>query len=112
MSKIFYDHLTEIKDLLILLDKYDLDAVQKKEFINLIDETMHHHVIDIILEKLDIEKHELFLTHFHQNPNDSMLLEFLKIEVGPEMEKHIKNEADKIKKTILKEIKDCCLARD
>ena len=103
MSKIFYDHLIVREEIIRELDKYEIDAVEREEIIQLADETLHHHTLDVILRKLPKEKHQKFLQRFHQNPGDESLLKKLKSEVA-EIEKLISEEAKKVKKDILAEI--------
>lgn len=105
MSKIFYDHLVGLKEISIELKGYSLQSEEYEELVKIADETLHHHVLNIILTHLPKEKHQFFLETFHTTPHDEKLLEFLKKEATPEIEKAIKKEAQKVKKEILSEIK-------
>lgn len=105
MSKIFYDHLVVVEEITAKLDKFDLDAVSRQELILLIDETLHQEIINLILTHLPPEHHEDFLNKFYHNPNDEGLLDFLKTHSGKDIEKLIKEEAKKVKKEILLEIR-------
>ena len=104
MAKIFYDHLTIIEELGIKLDQYEITEIEKTELIELADENMHHRVLNVILKSLPQEKHQKFLTEFHENPHNSNLLEILKSEIK-NIEEIISNEAKQVKKEILAEIK-------
>jgi len=104
-AKIFYDHLTITQEVTVELDRYHIDVSEKEELIQLVDETMHHRILDLILRNLPQDKHEMFLTNFHKAPHDPSLLEFLKKEISVDFEKQIADEANKIKKEILAEIK-------
>lgn len=105
MTKIFYDHLTITEELIFELDGFQIDQIEREEIIRLVDENIHHRVLDIILKKLPKEKHEEFLTKFHNNPGDNKLLDELKKDIA-DIEKLISEEASKVKKEILKEIKN------
>lgn len=104
MAKIFYDHLIQIEEIHIELDKYHLSVEERSELIQIIDETTHHRVLDTILTHLPKEKHEIFLKKFHAAPHDNSLLDFLKEDVK-DIEDKIKLEAKKLKSEILSEIK-------
>jgi radical SAM superfamily enzyme len=104
MAKLFYDHLIKIEEVSEELGKYRLTAVEREEILNTIDEHIHHRVLDVILQKLPREKHEVFLHQLHDGPQKLELLEELKKEIK-DLEKLIGQEGEKIKKEILAEIK-------
>ncbi|MBI2404816.1 hypothetical protein HYV22_01400 [Candidatus Gottesmanbacteria bacterium] len=103
MAKIFYDHLVAIDELVIELDS--LDAVARQEIINLMDETLHHHVLDTILTHLPQEHHTAFLERFHRSPHDPELLIFLKQYMVIDIENEIRKTSQKIKRNLLSAVK-------
>lgn len=105
MSKIFYDHFLNIKEIVDELDNYELEIEEKEELTAIIDETFHHYTLDIILTNLPQERHQEFLSKFHQSPHNSQLLDFLKEVAETDIEEAIKAEAEKIKKEIFEEIR-------
>lgn len=105
MSKIFYDYLIKIEEVLVELDGQELQVEERTELINLIDDTFHHHTLSLILSHLPTEHHEKFLARFHDSPQDPELLNFLKETITDDVEELIRKEAEKIKKEILKDIK-------
>jgi hypothetical protein len=105
MSKIFYDHLIRIEEVIVELDGDSLEATEKEELISLIDDTFHHHTLNLILSQLPPEHHEKFLSRFHEAPHDPELLAFLKETIKDDVEELIRTEAAKIKKEILEDIK-------
>ena len=105
MAKIFYDHLVAIEDIVVELDKHELHLEEREELISLADQTLHHHVLDVILTHLPKDKHPEFLEKFHATPHDEKLLEYLKKEIEEDIEMKIKEEAKKVKKEILAEIR-------
>ena len=104
MSKIFYDHLVYREEIIAELDKHRISIEEREELVQLVDETIHHHVLDAILSNLPKEKHEDFLVRFHNTPFDDRLLDYLKKEIK-DIEKIIQQEAKKIKVELLAEIK-------
>jgi len=101
---IFYDHLTEMDKVVIELDGDSLEATEREELVNLIDETFHHHTLNLILSRLPEEHHEEFLSRFHKAPHDPELLSFLKQTISGDIEKLIRVEAERIRKGFLDDI--------
>lgn len=102
--KIFYDHLIEFEEIEQVFDSFELDQIERDELIRVTEETVHIRVLDLVLKFLPKTKHEIFLTKFHQAPDDEKLMEMLIIEADVNIETHIRNEAKKVKGEILKEI--------
>ncbi len=111
MSKVFYDHLIKIEEIVLELDNYELSYEEKDEFINLIDGTLHHHTLQVILDLLPPQHHQNFLDQFYQSPHDQKLITYLKEKINDEVEKKIQEKAIEIKKEILLEIKKSSKAK-
>ncbi len=105
MSKIFYDHLINLEEVILTLDGQSIDEEEKEELVGLIDQTLHHRILKLILDHLPKEHHEAFLSRFHQAPHDPGLLVFIKEKVTVNIEEVICTEACCAKKEILSEIK-------
>lgn len=105
MSKIFYDHLIVIEEVLEVLDTHELNPKERFELLNLIDQTLHHHILDEILALLPKVSHEEFLKKFHENPSDSSLLPFIREKSKTDVDKAIMNRANQTKKDLIKTIK-------
>lgn len=88
-------HLQEI---ISQLDSYDIDPIEKVELIDLIHQTYHHHVLNVVLNYLPHEHHESFLS-------GAKSLDSLKKEIKIDIDKAILAQAERIKKEILIEIK-------
>lgn len=104
MNKIFYDHLIYREEVIAAIDKHKIAVEEREELVQLADETLHHHVLDVILSNLPQEKHEEFLVKFHNTPFDEKLLDYLKKEIA-DIEEKIATEAKKVKSELLAEIK-------
>ena len=104
MSKIFYDHLTLHEEITAKLDIQHLDPQEREELVDLIDQTLHHHVLDLILTHLPREHHADFVSRLHAAPHDLSLLDYLKTHI-PDIEAKISSHAAKVKKEILSDIK-------
>ena len=104
MAKIFYDHLVVLEEVTTILKTYQLSNDEHEEIVELMNKTIHHEVLSVILKKLPAEKHKDFLKMFHVAPHDVKLLDFLKNEIE-NIEEEIKTVAEKVKKEFLVEIK-------
>lgn len=102
--KIFYSHLVVIDDLTAELDRWLIPAEEKAEMLQLIEETLHNHALNVILNHLPGHKHQLFLENFEKNPDNVELMTMLKSEIKEDIEAAIKLQAERIKKELLLEI--------
>ena len=105
MSKIFYDHLIFFEEIEIELDKLNLGAEERHELERLVDEIVHHRVFDRILTHMPQKHHRQFLEAFHKAPHDPKLLDFLNERIEESVQKHIQDEAKKLKKELLEDIR-------
>ena len=106
MSKLFYDHLIIIEELIIILDRHGVSNAERKKLLSLIDETMNHHILDEILTHLPKEHHTEFLGKLVKHPNDIGLIPYLKGKTPVDIEKNILLRANKVKKELKKHIED------
>lgn len=105
MSKIFYDIHIHLEEIEVELDKLTLSHEEKQELEHLIEEMVHHRVLDRILTHLPREHHTEFLDRFHKTPYDHKLLSWLDARIEKSVEEHVKDEIEKLKKEILQDIK-------
>lgn len=105
MSKIFYDHLVYREEITAVLDQNKLTIDEREELVRIVDEHLHHNVLDVILKNLPKEKHEEFLANFHRSPHDEELLKYLKKEIKADIEEEIKKVSKQVKEEILREIR-------
>jgi hypothetical protein len=106
MSKLFYDHLIVIEEVTSVLDEHELTDDEKHEFIELIDETLHHHILDTVLTHLPEEHHEVFLDKLVKHPHHPDLLHFLKERTQVDIEHEIQKTGEKVKRMIMKDLKE------
>ncbi|MBI4130245.1 hypothetical protein HY468_02940 [Candidatus Roizmanbacteria bacterium] len=106
MAKLFYDHLIVIEEITAVLDAHEMTKEEREQLLATIDETLYHHVLDVILTHLPREHHETFLEKLSEYPHHPKLLEFIKEKTIVDIEKEIIKTADKIKKKILKDIEE------
>lgn len=103
--KYFYSHLVKIESLTVALDELELEDQHKDHLASLVDGTIHHAVLDLILSQLTEEDKKTFILMLHQNPDDYKLLEFLNSKVD-KIEKQISVVVEKIKDDLCEDVKD------
>ena len=79
--KIFYDEIIQIGELMTHIQHLEIDTQEKEELAQMVDETVHHEMLSVILTHLPEEHHEEFLERFQAKPHDPNLLEYLKVKV-------------------------------
>ena len=104
MTKVFYDHLLIIEEVIAVFELHAIKGNERKELLQVIDKTMHHEILDTILTHLPRRHHEEFLLRFHSSPHDMSLMTYLNERAGIDVEKEILKAANSIKKTLIKEI--------
>lgn len=101
--KNFYQHLVEIEEITIELDKLNLSEEQKAHLASLIDSTLHHIILDAILSELSEEDKRVFLKHVHDGDSDK-IWNFLNSKID-NIEDKIKKAADDLKKELHRDLR-------
>ncbi len=104
MSKLFYDHLIVIEEIVAVLGEHKVSAKDKAKILELMDATLQHEILDVIFSYLPREKHEEFLKKFHGAPHDPTLMQYLKGNCTVNIELAILDRANKTKAKLLKEV--------
>jgi hypothetical protein len=105
MSKLFFDHLIVREEIEVELNGYKLDAEERAELLDIVDQTITNEVMNVILNHLPKDKHRDFISLFSSMPHDLSLLDYLKQHAHPEIAEKIKTHSAKIKKDIIAEIR-------
>lgn len=101
MSILFYDHLVNKEEIFLLIDSHDEAENQKNRARQLVDDIIHHEIINFILEKLSQSKHKTFLTLVEERPYDPEIILFLQDHIHPAIE----NDLEQYMKTVIEQIK-------
>ncbi|MFH0937120.1 MAG: hypothetical protein V1808_02420 [Candidatus Daviesbacteria bacterium] len=101
----FYSHLIEIEEITIKLEEMNLSNEQKLHLASLLDSTIHHTVLDLILSKLSEEDRKDFLRQLENDSEDKKIMEFLSVKVE-NIEEEIKEVAKKLKKELHEDIEE------
>jgi len=103
--KVFYSHLVIVDDVIKELSAWEIPDIERDEMHKLIEETLHHHTLNVILNHLPAGRHQEFLDIFEKSPESSELMAILKKEIQTDIESAIKTQSERIKKEILLEIR-------
>lgn len=105
MSKLFFDHLLDLKELDREVKKVVKTPEEREEFWGMIDEIIHHRVMGCILDNLPKENHREFLEMFHKSPhNEPLLMGYLKKQIGENFEELLRQELGTISSDLLNEL--------
>lgn len=105
MSKIFYDKFIILEEVEIELKKLDMEHEERQEVEHLIEEMVHHRVLDRILTHLPRHHHAEFLDRFHKTPYDESLIRYLDQRIEKSVKEHVEEEIEKLKKEILEDLR-------
>lgn len=107
MSKIFYDHVLDLKKVDKEIRKVAKTPEEREELWALVDEMIHHKVMGCILDNLPRAHHEEFLELFHKSPHDEgLLFGYLKSKVGDNFEELIRQEIMGFSSELLEVLKE------
>jgi hypothetical protein len=105
MSKLFFDHLLELKEIDKKIKDVATTSEERDELWLLVDEIIHHKVIGCILDNLPNTHHHEFLDIFYKSPHDtSQIMEFLRLKSTPNLKILIKKEIRKIEDELLESL--------
>lgn len=105
MSQLFFDKLVKLPKVEREI-KFRSDSIEEKtEMWELVDNIVHHSVLDIVLFHLPLEHHDEFLTIYHKCPHDEVLIfEFLHKKSGKDIKDLIKKSIRSLEEDILKDV--------
>lgn len=99
----FYSHLIEIESVITDLDKLELTPEQKAHLADLVDSSLHHTILDVVLSKLSPQDKKAFL-YCLKEEDHSKIWQFLNEKVD-KIEDVIKGAVDDLKEELRKDIK-------
>lgn len=104
MSKLFFDHILILDDVEKEINQITRTEEERHELWHIVDDIVHHRVLDVIFEHLAEEHHLEFLDKYHQSPYDEALTDYLSEKIGENIEELIKQELGGLASEILEEI--------
>ena len=106
MSKLFFDKIVSLEKLEREVAKIANSPEEKEKLWNLVDELVHHRVLDVVLDKLDHKHHEEFLVKLHHAPHDEHIIEYLEEKIKLDIKEFIRQETLSLAHEILEDIED------
>lgn len=103
--KVFYDHLIVFDDIESEINSLADSTDERHELWHIVDDILHHRVLDFILGHLAEEHHQEYLNHFHKAPHDEILLGYLKHRLGHDFEDLLKQELGSVAVDLLAELR-------
>lgn len=105
MSILFYDHLIDKSEVVVLIDSLEIPPAKKSRFKTIVDDILHNGILEYLLQKLHPHQHHRFLTHLSTSPYDPELLSFLRRHVGETVDTEIQQEAKRLLSHIIKDLR-------
>lgn len=102
MKKNFFSHLITTEDLESELKNLDMTNDEKIHVMKLIDESVHHTILDAILSELSEQDKKEFLKHLDSDDHDS-IWEFVNDKID-NIEDKIKKAAHDIKSELYQDV--------
>lgn len=101
--KYFYNHLVEVESLIIELDSLDLTKEQKVHLATIVDSSLHHTILDVIMSELSQRDKIAFLKHVEKDDHEK-IWQFLNSKVD-NIEEKIKKVADDLTRELHEDLK-------
>lgn len=103
MKKHFYSHIIDNEPLMMELGELDLEKEEREELENMMEASLHHAILEAILDELSEEDKQIFLHHITHETHEKVL-EHLRGRIE-HIEVKIKKTADTMMEELYKDIK-------
>lgn len=103
--KHFYSHLINLEELFVKLEELRLRDEHRDHLSLLIDSTLHHVILDLILTNLNKQDKIIFVEMIRTDKNHHEIMEFLVIRID-NIEGKIKETVNSVKLEFLEDIKE------
>ena len=104
-TKMFYQDLLNLSDLLEQFDQLRLSSVERDELLDIVRHTVHLEVVNHVLARLPEEEHEAFLVHLEEKPHDNGIWVYLKRSIH-ELESDLADLVHRVKQDFISELRD------
>lgn len=72
MNKHFYSHIVDYSDLLDNLEDIQLSSKQRGNLAVIVESSLHHTIVDVILTQLHEDHRHIFLLHLIEDDHDKI----------------------------------------
>lgn len=104
MKKRFYSHIIETSSISLALAEMDMSNQERKHLIDLVEENLHHAILDAVLSELS-EKDKKEFVELYAEGDDEKIWKLLSSRVE-NIEDKIKMTATELKKELHKDIEE------
>ena len=104
MKKHFYHKVIETSSISLALGELDISQEERKHLISLVEENLHHAILDAVLSELSEKDKQEFIEVFAEG-DDEKIWKILSERVE-NIEEKIKKTAEELKKELHKDIED------
>lgn len=104
MKKHFYSDVVETSSISLAIAEMDMTTEERKHLISLVEENLHHAILDSVLSELTNKDKQEFIELFAEG-DDEKVWHLLKSRVD-NIEDKIKKTADELKKELHKDIEE------
>jgi hypothetical protein len=105
MSSIFWDNLILLPAVEAEIKTVAETEEEKHELWQIVDEIIHHRMLELILDVLNEEHHHEFLERFHQAPHDEMHFVYLEERVEGNIKELFIEKIKEFEAEILRDIR-------
>ncbi len=102
MAKTFYSHIAETTEITLLIADMDMPKEDRIKLLRLVEENLHHNLLDLVLGSLSQEDKKTFLTHLAAEKHDSAW-EFISSKID-DLENKIVDASTKFKNRLKRDI--------
>jgi hypothetical protein len=75
--KYIFENIVKTESIFLIVEEHFEGATEREHLKNIIRDTMHHQLVDLVLDELDFEKKTLFLMELDDETKHQNLLERL-----------------------------------
>lgn len=106
MKSRFYSHIIETSTISLALGEMDLSQDERKHLIALVDENLHHAILDAVLSELSEKDKKEFMELLAENEEDNEKVWKMLSERIDHIEDKIKKTAEDLKTELHKDIEE------
>ena len=102
---LFYSHLlSDLEKIHEAIEKLPVSRREKQEAKKVVEKTMYHAVVDIILEHLHEDHHERVLVEIYRTPGNRDILELVNTLSGKNIERILQSRLQELQMELLEDL--------
>lgn len=104
MSHVYYDSLLDLEPVEQAINSLATTATEKHKLWHIVDEMVHHSVLDCVLDNLDEAHHQEYLSLFATAPQDEHILAYLGEHIEQDISQLIRDRIARLVTEILADL--------